>query len=84
MPLYEYHCEPCGYTFEALIRSMGDVAVCPRCSGDDVIRQLSIPAAAQTGRGRRADLPIHNCANDSPAFGCGRPQCGSGQCAGLG
>jgi putative FmdB family regulatory protein len=82
MPLYEYHCEPCDHTFETLIRSSGDVARCPRCSSLEVSRQLSVPAAAQTGRGRVGGLPVAG-ENGGPSFGCGRPQCGSGRCAGL-
>jgi len=79
MPIYEYHCEPCDHTFETLIRTDRDVARCPSCGGLDVSKQLSVPAAAQTGRG--GDLPISNAG--VPSFGCGRPQCGAGMCAGL-
>jgi len=82
MPIYEYHCEPCDHDFEALIRGAGDVARCPKCGGVEVAKQLSVPAAAQTGRGRAGELPI--CGDSAaPAFGCGRPQCGGGVCAGL-
>ncbi len=81
MPIYEYHCEPCEHTFETLIRSGGDTAQCPRCGNHEVARQLSVPAAAQTGRGRAGDLPV--CGTPAPSFGCGRPQCGGGVCAGL-
>jgi len=83
MPLYEYHCEPCDQTFETLIRSTGDLAVCPQCGSVEVAKQLSVPAAAQTGRGQSGALPIHGEMGGGPSFGCGRPQCGSGMCAGL-
>ena len=79
MPLYEYQCEPCDHAFETLIRGNGDMAHCPRCGSVDVARLLSIPASAQTGQGRSGELPISN----GPSFGCGRPQCGQGTCAGL-
>jgi putative FmdB family regulatory protein len=80
MPLYDYHCEPCAHTFETLIRGAGDVARCPRCGSLEVARQLSVPAAAQTGRTRAGALPV--CGETgAPAFGCGRPECGSGACA---
>jgi putative FmdB family regulatory protein len=83
MPIYEYHCDPCDHTFETLIRGAGDAARCPKCGNLEVAKQFSIPAAAQTGRGRAGDLPV--CGNsDVPSFGCGRPQCGGGMCAGLG
>jgi putative FmdB family regulatory protein len=82
MPLYEYHCEPCEYTFETLIRGAGDQARCPRCGNLEVAKQFSVPAAAQTGRGRSGELPV--CGDTGgPSFGCGRPQCGAGICAGL-
>lgn len=80
MPIYEYHCEPCEHTFETLVRGGGDVARCPKCGSPDVSKQLSVPAAAQTGRGR--ELPIAASAG-APSFGCGRPQCAGGTCAGL-
>jgi putative FmdB family regulatory protein len=79
MPLYEYYCEPCKHAFEALIRSAADVARCPRCSSTEVAKQLSVPAT-HIGRGQSGVLPI--CAETGgPAYGCGRPQCGSGMCA---
>ncbi len=83
MPLYEYHCEPCDYSFETLIRSAGDLAHCPQCGSIEVAKLLSVPAAAQTGHGRTGELPIHGQTGSEPSFGCGRPQCGSGMCAGL-
>jgi len=83
MPLYEYHCEPCDQTFETLIRSAGDLAHCPRCGSVEVEKLLSVPAAAQTGRGRSGLLPIQGETGGGPSFGCGRPQCGWGMCAGL-
>ena len=80
MPIYEYHCDPCDHTFETLIRSSSDAARCPRCGGVEVAKVLSVPAAAQTGRAH-ADLPIRG--DTAPSFGCGRPQCAGGTCAGL-
>ena len=78
MPIYEYHCEPCNHTFETLIRGSSDVAHCPKCGNIDVAKQFSVPAAAHSGRS--SSLPICGDARSS-AFGCGRPQCGSGHCA---
>jgi putative FmdB family regulatory protein len=83
MPLYEYHCEPCDHSFETLVRSMGDVACCPRCGSFEVAKLLSVPAAAQSRNGHADQLPIHAEQGGGPAFGCGRPQCGQGMCAGL-
>ena len=79
MPLYEYQCEPCDQRFETLIRGNGDAPHCPKCGSAKVAKLLSVPAAAQTGHGHGGGLPI----SGAPSFGCGRPQCGSGMCAGL-
>jgi putative FmdB family regulatory protein len=82
MPLYEFHCEPCDHIFETLIRGGGDRARCPRCGNLEVSKQFSVPAAAHTGRAGGSELPIRS-ETGGPSFGCGRPQCGSGMCAGL-
>jgi putative FmdB family regulatory protein len=83
MPLYEYHCEPCDHTFETLIRSTSDLASCPHCGSVEVAKLLSIPAVAHTGHGRASELPICGDQGGGHSFGCGRPQCGAGVCAGL-
>ncbi|GIW85943.1 MAG: hypothetical protein KatS3mg108_0267 [Isosphaeraceae bacterium] len=76
MPLYEYRCEPCGETFEALVRSAEDRPRCPRCGRSEALtKQISVPAAAQTGTSGRGSslLPM--------AGGCGAPACCGGGCA---
>jgi putative FmdB family regulatory protein len=83
MPLYEYHCRQCELTFESLIRSASDQPSCPECHSIDVAKQLSVPAMAHTAGGRAGVLPLSAANSDSSSFGCGRPQCGSGKCAGL-
>lgn len=84
MPLYEYQCEPCNRIFETLIRGSDDTVRCPGCGSIEVVKLLSVPAAAQTGQGRAGALPVNNEPGGGVPFGCGRPQCGSGTCAGLG
>jgi putative FmdB family regulatory protein len=84
MPLYEYHCAPCDRTFETLIRSSSDQPHCPDCGSIEVDKQLSVPAAAQSTGGRNGALPMAQPAASPSSFGCGRPQCGAGTCAGLG
>jgi putative FmdB family regulatory protein len=82
MPLFEYHCDPCDLTFETLVRNTSELVHCPRCGGDEVKKQLSIPAAVHTGRSPAGRLPL--CSETGqPSFGCGRPSCGSGVCAEL-
>ena len=41
MPIYEYACRKCGHAFEQLIRK-GDIPACPKCSGEDLERLLSL------------------------------------------
>jgi putative FmdB family regulatory protein len=80
MPIYEYRCEPCDYTFETLVRTERDVAQCPKCSGTHLQKQFSVPATAQTGSNRGAFLPV--CSTPGPgSMGCGAGGCGSGMCA---
>ena len=62
MPLYEYQCEPCDHTFEALIHGNGNAPHCPKCGSANVAKLLSVPAAAQTGQNRAQDLPIGSAA----------------------
>lgn len=77
MPLYEYRCEPCDHSFEALIRSENDVARCPLCGNVEVAKQFSVPAASPTGT---LGYSPASAAGLSTA-GCGRPECGTGRCA---
>jgi putative FmdB family regulatory protein len=44
MPLYSYHCTPCGKDVELLIRS-DDVPTCPDCGGVGLERLVSRVAA---------------------------------------
>lgn len=83
MPLYEYQCTPCDHTFETLIRNPGDVARCPRCGTVNVFKLMSVPAMAHVGAARAGELPMRSEPIGASSFGCGRPQCGSGMCAGL-
>ncbi len=76
MPLYEYTCEKCNNEFELLIRSASDKPACPECDATNVTRRLSVPAAHSAG----SSLPI----SDGAHGGCGRPQCGTGGCMGMG
>lgn len=79
MPLYEYRCPACQGRFE-VIQHLGTSAaetVCPTCGAQHVERQLSTFAVSGGGGGGAQAAP-----NES--FGCGRPQCAGGMCAGGG
>ena len=71
MPLYEFHCKQCDVDFEQLMRS-DENPECPDCGTSKVEKLFSVPAA----HSGTSELPI--------AGGCGRPQCGTGGCQGLG
>jgi putative FmdB family regulatory protein len=45
MPLYEYQCDVCGYTFERLVFHGGEDVRCPSCSGE--VRKLMSPFAIE-------------------------------------
>ncbi len=77
MPIYEYRCEPCRHSFETLVRHQSDAAHCPKCGGIDLVKQFSVPAAAQTGQRSGSSLPICEGRNN---FGCGSGPCGTGMC----
>jgi putative FmdB family regulatory protein len=67
MPLYEYACQKCEHTFEALV--MGDEKVeCPECQSAKLERLLSVPARP---RSEGSSLPMH-CNSAGPPCG---PRC---------
>jgi putative FmdB family regulatory protein len=76
MPIYEYTCQKCNSRFDLLVRG-SEVPVCPECSSTRLAKELSVPAA-HVASGE--SLPV--CRDPVPAGGCGRPQCGTGFCAG--
>jgi putative FmdB family regulatory protein len=73
MPVYEYHCQNCGKSFEELKR-MEDrgSAVCPECGGA-AEKSLS-PFAAVTG----------SCCSSGGDVGCSPGSCCSGGSCGCG
>jgi putative FmdB family regulatory protein len=75
MPIYEYACDRCHDEFELLVRGE-ETPVCPKCGGERLTRQLSVPAAHT---GSAPSLPICETPR-SNAGGCGAPWCGQGGC----
>lgn len=69
MPLYEYACQQCEHTFEALVFGSERVE-CPACQGFQLERLLSVPAQP---RSENASLPM-SC-GDSSLPPCGAPWC---------
>ncbi len=69
MPLYEYTCQQCEHTFEALVFD-GESVQCPQCQGERVQRQLGLPAVRTNSA--TSSLPM-NCNPEGPP--CGAPWC---------
>lgn len=42
MPIYEFKCKNCGFSFEALQKLEEDFPSCPRCHSREVIKLLSL------------------------------------------
>lgn len=51
MPIYEYFCDDCKEPFEVFVRSMSAKvnAICPKCGGAHVEKEVSAPAAVGVG-----------------------------------
>ena len=61
MPIFEYRCEACGYSFEAILFG-AQTPECPKCHTGKLEQQLSTFAVS---KGSTA----------SPASGCGQSNC---------
>lgn len=48
IPIYEYSCQGCGHSFEALVRG-SETASCPECEGTELDRHFSLPTVQSTG-----------------------------------
>ena len=43
MPIYEYECRGCGWTFEKLVQRGVEPTACPACEREDLERLISLP-----------------------------------------
>lgn len=68
MPLYEYACQKCEHTFEALVFN-GEQVECPQCHSQRLERLLSVPAKP---RAEGQSLPMAGCDPGLPPCG---PRC---------
>ncbi|MBM4004011.1 MAG: zinc ribbon domain-containing protein [Planctomycetes bacterium] len=73
MPIYEYSCRECGQKCEILVRG-NEEPLCPNCQRPSLTKEWSVPASPAT---TSSSLPTME-------GGCGRPQCGTGRCMGMG
>jgi putative FmdB family regulatory protein len=72
MPLYEYQCRSCDHQFELLVRESTTLA-CPKCSGTELDKQLSVFAVGAPSSGPS------RMAGPAPCGACGDPR-GAGSC----
>jgi putative FmdB family regulatory protein len=74
MPIYEYHCDDCDSSFEALVRpGRSEDEACPRCHGSRLNREMSV---FSSNRGNGGVSSAANEFTPSRAGGCGGGGCG--------
>ena len=69
MPLYEYSCDDCGETFEALVRG-SEAPRCPKCEGVSLKQLLSVTAAPSGSSAGSGDADPGTCGRSACARGC--------------
>ena len=88
MPIYEYRCESCGHTLDALQKvSDAPLADCPSCTESALKRLISAPAFRLKGSGWyetdfKSDKEKKRNLADSPAAGSGDKSGGSSESGG--
>jgi putative FmdB family regulatory protein len=69
MPMYEYTCQDCEHTFEALVLGSEQVE-CPQCQGRHLEKLFSVPGLVQVKDGNAASP-----CGDPRLPPCGAPGC---------
>jgi len=75
MPIYEFRCEACEYTFEELCRSSIESVPCPKCEG--AVKRLLSACSSHVAGG--SSTGSH--AGSGGGGGCGG--CHGGNCSGC-
>ncbi|MBW6465904.1 MAG: zinc ribbon domain-containing protein [Brevefilum sp.] len=74
MPIYDYHCDQCGTTFETRLtfqeKEVGKIPACPNCSSLDTQQLISAGMFLRTGTSQSGNM-------SAPACG---PRIGGGCC----
>lgn len=73
MPIFEYQCTSCGKEFELLVRNSSAAPECPACSGTDLRKKMSAPAAIMGAASSMPDLPAscQSCGHAGGPGACG-------------
>ena len=73
MPIYEYACSSCGKEFELLLRNSSAKPQCPGCSGTDLRKKMSAPAAITASSSAGAAMPAscQGCGHAGGPSACG-------------
>ncbi|MDY6903934.1 MAG: zinc ribbon domain-containing protein [Thermodesulfobacteriota bacterium] len=74
MPIYEYHCEKCGKTFEALVMGGKAPDACELC-GAKKIKKLMSACGFHTRD--KSGLTVKSSAGTSSCTGCAASSCGT-------
>ena len=69
MPLFDFVCRGCGEKFETLVGG-GRRPTCPKCSGEDLEKQMSVFAFRSSGAGKEA-----SASSGSKCSGCAGGSC---------
>lgn len=64
MRVLDFHCDDCGASFEAFLRSIDESQQCPECGSSSLSRQPTLQLSIRTGstrRGRLIDMSSGSC-----------------------
>ncbi len=68
MPIFEYACEDCEKTFEALVLDSGEAVSCPSCKSMRLRKLISAHAVGRAHAAPACDTPA--CGGDAPCGAC--------------
>lgn len=79
MPIFEYKCKNCNYTFEILHKSISTIGeiVCPKCNSAEAQKLLSTFSTSGLSSTSASGCEYGNCAVEpSNSNGCSSGMCG--------
>ena len=76
MPIFEYKCNDCDKTFEALVLG-SDTPACPECQSRNLVKQLSLCGFVSKSSGPGGETQITSSSSSSACSGCSATSCSS-------